>query len=95
MSHISAQSAGRQISPLMIFLSAATAAVTGLYAELFHEAVVADRTGAVTGFLAGAISASSLVHLLLFSLAAFMLFFLLLRTQLFEHIVRWSDGAIR
>lgn len=89
MSHISAQSAGRQISPLMIFLSAATAAVTGLYAELFHEAVVADRTGVVTGFLAGAISASSLVHLLLFSLAAFMLFFLLLRTQLFEHIVRW------
>lgn len=56
MSHISAQSAGRQISPLMIFLSAATAAVTGLYAELFHEAVVADRTGAVIGFLAGAIS---------------------------------------
>ena len=89
MSHISSQRAGRQISPLMMFLSVAAAAVTGLYTELFREAVVADRSGVVAGFLAGAISASSLVHMLLFALVEFILFCLLLRTQLFEHVVRW------
>lgn len=80
---------GRIHSALTIALLVATSALSGAYAELFHDAVVQARTGIATGMLVGRITAGSVLSLLAFSLGAFVILCILLNRRVFSAIIRW------